>query len=71
MRIGTKCAPVASASGAWSICCMYQEAPIGASPEKTTSGALPRAAIVNAVMIWVKPGPQVTEATPTLPDARA
>lgn len=50
---------------------MYQDAPIGASPENTTSGALPRAAIVNAVTIWVKPGPQVTEATPTLPDARA
>ena len=50
---------------------MYQEALIGASPENTTTGALPRAAMVSAVMIWVKPGPQVTEATPTLPEARA
>jgi hypothetical protein len=32
---------------------MYQEAPIGASPANTTTGALPRAAIASAVMIWV------------------
>ena len=51
MRIGTKCAPVANANGAWSICCMYQEALIGASPENTTTGALPRAAMTSAVMI--------------------
>jgi len=30
----------------------------------------PRDATVSAVAIWVKPGPQVTEATPTLPVAR-
>ena len=30
-----------------------QAEPIGASPANTTSGMLPRAAIVNAVMIWV------------------
>ena len=54
-----------------SICCTYQGAPIGESPANTTIGMLPRAAIVSAVMIWVKPGPQVTEATPTLPVARA
>jgi hypothetical protein len=53
VRIGTKCAPVASASGAWSIDCRYQDAPIGASPAKTTTGALPRAAMTSAVMIWV------------------
>ncbi len=33
----------------------------------TTSGVLLRAEMVSAVMIWVKPGPQVVEATPTLP----
>ena len=43
---------------------------MGASPAKTTSGMRARAAPVSAVMIWVKPGPQVTEATPTLPVAR-
>ena len=32
---------------------------------------LARAAMVSAVMIWVKPGPQVVDATPTLPVARA
>src|SRR5258708_34791734 len=31
---------------------MYQEAPIGASPANTTTGALPRAAIASAVMTW-------------------
>ena len=29
------------------------DAPIGASPAKTTTGALPRAAMTKAVMIWV------------------
>ena len=54
-----------------SICWMYQEAASGASPANTTSGVLLRAEMVSAVMIWVKPGPQVVEATPTLPVARA
>jgi hypothetical protein len=43
---------------------------IGASPANTTSGILPREATDSAVMIWVKPGPQVTDATPTFPVAR-
>ena len=54
-----------------SICWMYQEEASGASPANTTRGVLLRAEIVSAVMIWVKPGPQVVEATPTLPVARA
>ena len=54
-----------------SICCRYQAAAIGASPANTTNGVLARAAMVNEVMICVKPGPQVVEATPTLPVARA
>ena len=33
-------------------------------------GIFPRDATVSAVAICVKPGPQVTEATPTLPVAR-
>jgi hypothetical protein len=53
VRIGMKHAPVAKASGAWSISCRYQGVPSGASPAKTTTGALPRAAMVSAVMIWV------------------
>jgi hypothetical protein len=32
---------------------------------------LPRTAVASAVMICVKPGPQVTLATPTLPVYRA
>src|SRR5262249_16697925 len=43
---------------------------VGGSAANTTRGIRPRAATVSAVMIWVKPGPQVTEATPTLPVAR-
>ena len=43
---------------------------IGASPANTTSGILPRDATDSAVMICVKPGPQVTDATPTFPVAR-
>ena len=54
-----------------SICCRYHAAASGESPANTTSGTLPRAAMVSAVMIWVKPGPQVVEATPILPVARA
>jgi hypothetical protein len=54
-----------------SICWRYQAAAIGESPANTTIGTLARAAMVSPVMIWVKPGPQVVEATPTLPVARA
>jgi len=54
-----------------SICWIYQGAAIGASPANTTTALLARAAIESPVMIWVKPGPQVVEATPTLPVARA
>jgi hypothetical protein len=43
---------------------------IGASPANTTIGMWPRDAPASAVMICVKPGPQVTETTPTLPVAR-
>lgn len=46
------------------------EAWIGASPANTTRGIRPREAVASAVMIYVKPGPHVTEATPTLPVAR-
>ena len=59
------------ASGPSSICCTYHAAEVGESPANTTSGMLPRAAVVSAVMICVKPGPQVTVATPTLPVWRA
>ena len=54
-----------------SIACRYQAAAIVESPAKTTSGVLARAEQVSAVMICVKPGPHVVEATPTLPVARA
>jgi hypothetical protein len=57
------------ASGLWSMNWWYHLAPIGASPAKTTSGTLPRTAVASAVMICVKPGPQVVDATPTLPVA--
>ena len=50
---------------------LYQVASIGSSPEKTTSGMRACAAVASAVMIWVSPGPQVTEAIPTSPVARA
>ena len=47
----------------------YHFAPIGVSPAKITIGTWLRAAEVSAVMICVKPGPHVTDATPTLPVA--
>ena len=37
---------------------------------KRRGGMLPRDAVVSAVMICVRPGPHVTEATPTLPVAQ-
>jgi hypothetical protein len=60
-------APQARANGAWSISCRVHTAVVGTSPANTTSGMSPRAAVASAVITWVKPGPWVTEATPTFP----
>jgi hypothetical protein len=42
---------------------------IGDSPANTTIGRPARTAAGSAVINWVTPGPQVTEATATLPVA--
>ena len=48
---------------------LYHLACIGLSPANTTIGTRARTAVESAVVIWVTPGPQVTEATPVLPVA--
>ena len=44
---------------------------VGVSPQSSTSGVRPRWAVTSAVSAFVIPGPCVTVATPTRPEARA
>ena len=57
------------------MCRLWYAAPVavtsGASPANTTSGMCARTAAGSAVINCVKPGPQVTVATPTAEFLRA
>jgi hypothetical protein len=44
---------------------------LGTCPVKTTMGIESEWAVAIPVTVFVAPGPDVTRATPTLPDARA
>jgi hypothetical protein len=55
--------------GAWSMNWLYHLALIGLSPANTTGGIRARVAVDRSVVIWVTPGPQVTDAMPVLPVA--
>ena len=61
---------LASAKRRWSIDCVLFFAPGWISPAITTSGVLPRYAAISEVPHCVRPGPQVTIATPILPVVR-
>jgi len=66
----TKRALLASAKRRWSMLCILFLAPAGISPTTSTSCERLRAAMISEVPHCVRPGPQVTMATPTLPVVR-
>ena len=61
---------LASTKRRWSIDWVLFLAPASISPAISTSGVLPRYAAISEVPHCVRPGPQVTIATPILPVVR-
>jgi hypothetical protein len=63
--------PAVAASPPWSILKFDQSASAGVSAASTSSGVRLLAASVNAVSVFVKPGPWWTLTTPIFPQDRA